>query len=143
MPGQRLNSTASARPDVGKPPRHLRPVRSRLSTAEIQAELERVSYKPGWTFTCYDGRWEGQHLAITVEVPDATRPGRTVTLDVHSSLPPSQTCPTCTRGWRGASVASRTTRCASSSAWTGRPHSTRTLPSPTEISRSARRRARG
>lgn len=88
MPGQRLNSTASARPDVRKPPRHLRPVRSRLSTAEIQAELERVSYKPGWTFTCYDGRWEGQHLAITVEVPDATRPGRTVTLDVHSSLPP-------------------------------------------------------
>jgi hypothetical protein len=59
-----------------------------LSTSEIQAELERITYKPGWAFTCYDGRWEGQHIAITVELPDAGRPGETVTLDVHSMLPP-------------------------------------------------------
>jgi hypothetical protein len=88
MPGQRSSPTVSRRAGVQKAPRHLRPALPMLSTAEIKAELERVTYKPGWVFTCYDGRWEGQHLAITAELPDATRPGESVTLDIHSSLPP-------------------------------------------------------
>jgi hypothetical protein len=59
-----------------------------LTTAEIQAHLARVSYKPGWSFEAYDGRWEGQHLVIRTEVPDTYEPGALVVLDVHSMLPP-------------------------------------------------------
>jgi hypothetical protein len=59
-----------------------------LTTAEIQAELERVTFMPGWTITAYQGRWEGQHLQITTQVPDAYDPASTVTLDVHTFLPP-------------------------------------------------------
>ena len=88
MPGQRTNSLPRERAGAAKHVRSLRAARRALTTAEIQAELERVTYKPGWSFTCYDGRWEGQHLVITVDVLDAGRPGQSVTLDVHSSLPP-------------------------------------------------------
>lgn len=59
-----------------------------LSTKEIQKHLERITYKPGWRFKAYDGRWEGQHLVITTVVPDAYHPGKDTTLDVHSMLPP-------------------------------------------------------
>jgi hypothetical protein len=59
-----------------------------LTTSEIAAHLERLSYKDGWEFQVYDGRWEGQHIVIRTVVPDAFRPGETVTLDVHSMLPP-------------------------------------------------------
>lgn len=59
-----------------------------LSTAYLQAILERVRYKPGWDFSLYDGRHEGQHMVITTVVPDAYNPSETVTLDVHSMLPP-------------------------------------------------------
>jgi len=64
------------------------PLRATLSTADLQTILDRVTYKPGWLFRIYDGRWEGQHLVITTVVPDAMHPGQTTTLDVHSSLPP-------------------------------------------------------
>lgn len=59
-----------------------------LSTPEILTILERVTYKPGWKITAYDGRYEGQHLVITTVVDDATNPGTKTTLDVHSMLPP-------------------------------------------------------
>ena len=59
-----------------------------LTTTQIQEQLARISYKPGWSFRAYDGRWEGQHLVITTEVEDSYRPGETTTLDVHSMLPP-------------------------------------------------------
>lgn len=59
-----------------------------LTVADIQAELARVTYKPGWTFTAYQGRWEGPHLAITAVLPDAYHPEHTVTVDIHSMLPP-------------------------------------------------------
>jgi hypothetical protein len=59
-----------------------------LSTTEIQAELQRITYREGWTFTAYDGRWEGQHLTIRADLPDAYNPGHTVTVQVESALPP-------------------------------------------------------
>jgi hypothetical protein len=59
-----------------------------LTTAQVQAELERVTYKPGWTITCYDGRHEGQHLTIRADLPDACNPGDTVTIQVETALPP-------------------------------------------------------
>jgi len=59
-----------------------------LTTAEIQAHLEKVTYKPGWEFEVYDGRWEGQHMVIRTKVEDTYNPGTMTTLDVHSMLPP-------------------------------------------------------
>lgn len=62
-----------------------------LSTARLQGILDRVQYKPGWDFAVYDGRHEGQHVVITTVVPDAYDLTKTVTLDVHSMLPPMLT----------------------------------------------------
>jgi hypothetical protein len=59
-----------------------------LSTQDIQAELQRVTYRDGWAFTAYDGRFEGQHLTIRADLPDAYNPGHTVTVQVESALPP-------------------------------------------------------
>jgi len=59
-----------------------------LTTVDIAAHLERISYRPGWAIRVYDGAWEGQHLVITAEVEDTYHPGQTTTLDVHSMLPP-------------------------------------------------------
>lgn len=59
-----------------------------LTTAEVQAILKRVTYKPGWSLEAYDGRFEGQHLNITTCVTDSYNPDQNVTLDVHSMLPP-------------------------------------------------------
>lgn len=61
-----------------------------LSTAEIQSYLTRVSYKPGWVFSYYEGRWEGPHLRIyCAEVPDSFTPGETTVLDIHCFLSPN------------------------------------------------------
>lgn len=59
-----------------------------LTTAEIATILEHVEYKPGWSIKVYDGRFEGQHIVITTVQVDAYNQAETVTLDVHSALPP-------------------------------------------------------
>lgn len=59
-----------------------------LTTEQIREHLTHLSYKPGWSFEVYDGRWEGQHIAIRGEVEDSYRPGEKTVLDVHSMLPP-------------------------------------------------------
>lgn len=59
-----------------------------LPTAVLEEFLKKINYKPGWRFQVYDGAHEGQHIVITTEVPDSYNPGETVTLDVHTSLPP-------------------------------------------------------
>jgi len=59
-----------------------------LTTAEVAEHLATLTYRPGWSLTVYDGRWEGQHLVITAEVVDSYHPGQTTLLDVHSMLPP-------------------------------------------------------
>lgn len=70
----------------------MEPTRPRVLTAEeINGHLARMSYKPGWVFRCYQGRWEGLHVVITTVVADAYKPGETTTLDVHSALPPVET----------------------------------------------------
>ena len=62
--------------------------RNLLTTEQIQAHLDTITYKPGWSFRVYDGRWEGQHIVIRTEVADTYNPGESTTLDVHSMLPP-------------------------------------------------------
>jgi hypothetical protein len=61
-----------------------------LTTPDVQRLLARVKYKPGFEFKAYDGRWEGQQVVIRVDMPDAYNPGQTVTLDIHSPLPPQR-----------------------------------------------------
>lgn len=59
-----------------------------LSVDDINEHLKGVTYKPGWEFKCYMGRWEGPHFVITTVVPDAYDINSTTTLDVHSRIPP-------------------------------------------------------
>jgi hypothetical protein len=58
-----------------------------MTTSEVAEVVSRVTYKPGWRFTVYEGRWEGTHLAITTVVPDAYG-GPDLVIDVHSMVPP-------------------------------------------------------
>lgn len=59
-----------------------------LSITQMENLIWRVTYKPGWKFKVYMGRHEGPHIQITTVVPDAYDLDKTVTLDVHSQLPP-------------------------------------------------------
>lgn len=59
-----------------------------LSMQEVQDELAQIEYRSGWTFTAYEGLWEGHHIVIRTTVPDSYNPGETVVLDIHSMLPP-------------------------------------------------------
>lgn len=60
-----------------------------MTEDEINAHLWRISYKPGWSFAAYRGRWEGMHLTITTLVDDAFKPGEKVTLRVECFLSPN------------------------------------------------------
>lgn len=59
-----------------------------LTVPQMQALLDRITYRPGWTFDVYQGRHEGPHLVIRTSVADAYNPDQTTVLDVHSMLPP-------------------------------------------------------
>lgn len=59
----------------------------RLSTEQLKELASKVTYKPGWEFDIYEGKWEGQHIAIKTQVPDAYDVTKMVVLDVHSMLP--------------------------------------------------------
>jgi hypothetical protein len=59
-----------------------------LSTDQIRQHLERLTYKPGWSFRVYTGRFEGQHVTIETTVPNTYHEGKTVTLRIESALPP-------------------------------------------------------
>ena len=54
----------------------------------MQQRANELIYKEGWKIEVREGAFEGAHLIITVVVPDSTRPGETMELDVHSSIPP-------------------------------------------------------
>jgi hypothetical protein len=54
-----------------------------LTVEGIRAHLERLSYKDGWSFDVYEGRWEGPHIVIARRCALGA-----VVLDVHSMLPP-------------------------------------------------------
>lgn len=59
-----------------------------LSIVKIQELLGYVSYKPGWEFTAYDGKHEGNHLTIKTKIEDSTNPGHMVHLGFETFLPP-------------------------------------------------------
>lgn len=59
-----------------------------LTTQQISDHLADRRYMEGWRLTVYEGEWEGPHLVITAVLPDAYHDGQTVTVDIHSMLPP-------------------------------------------------------
>lgn len=59
-----------------------------LSTEQINTELGRLTYKPGFTFRAYEDLWEGQKIRIEATVPDSRNPEETVDLGIDSFLPP-------------------------------------------------------
>lgn len=60
-----------------------------LNLVDMQLALSHVKYKDGWTLEVYQGRWEGPHMIISVEVPDSTT-GETTCLNIHSMVPPCE-----------------------------------------------------
>lgn len=58
-----------------------------MSLAEIQAVLDRVSYKPGWRFYVAEHPREGRLLRIEADVPDSAT-SDSLTLGINSWLPP-------------------------------------------------------
>ncbi len=58
-----------------------------LTIQEVEGHLKRLSYKPGWSFEVYQGKWEGAHIVINTEIDDSYNPGEMVVLDIHSRLP--------------------------------------------------------
>jgi hypothetical protein len=59
-----------------------------LTTCEIRHHLEKITYRPNWTFRVYDGTFEGQHLVINAEVENSYSRGDWVYLDIHTFMPP-------------------------------------------------------
>lgn len=59
-----------------------------LTLPDIQGALDRITYRPDWTFTAYEDQWEGPHLLIVAPVPNSYRPTETVDLGIRSPLPP-------------------------------------------------------
>jgi len=63
-----------------------------LSLEQLRAVLARVSYKPGWSFSLWESRWEGICMGIRFQATDsyASSPGVGVTINVKTFVPP---CP--------------------------------------------------
>jgi hypothetical protein len=58
-----------------------------MTLPDIQAALERVSYKPGWRFHVAEHPREGLLIRIEADVPDSASDG-SLTLGINSWLPP-------------------------------------------------------
>lgn len=59
-----------------------------LSTAELAALVERVSYKPGWRLVVREpDPVQGAYLSVHAELENSYRPGETVPLHIHSPIP--------------------------------------------------------
>lgn len=59
-----------------------------LSLTDVNDRLRQLSYRPGWSFSAYQGAFEGPRLRIHAPaVEDSYHPGRTVPLDIRCPLP--------------------------------------------------------
>lgn len=55
---------------------------------DLRRIFAEFTYRPGWTFTVWQHRYEGLHVTIDADVDDAYHPGETVHLTIHAPLPP-------------------------------------------------------
>lgn len=62
-----------------------------LTTDQLQAALAEVTYRPGWSFSLSEHRWEGTKIRILAEVRNSNRPDETITLGIDSFVPPMST----------------------------------------------------
>jgi hypothetical protein len=62
-----------------------------LSIQTVEIELDKVSYKPGWSFLLYETPWEGWWISIRFEPVDAYHLADTQPQNVRTPLPPFQT----------------------------------------------------
>ncbi len=58
-----------------------------LTTPELQELAGRVQYRPGWTFSVYQHRFEGQALLIHMSVLDS-QTGEPALIPVPTFIPP-------------------------------------------------------
>lgn len=58
-----------------------------MSYSDLEHELTRVSYRPGWTFKLYPHEHEGTWIAIEFEVVDAYHPDKMQRQCVRSPIP--------------------------------------------------------
>lgn len=62
-------------------------MRSPLELQVLRDTLVHISYD-GWDMAVYQGVHHGPRFRMTKELPDNTRPGETVTIDIRSRLDP-------------------------------------------------------
>lgn len=58
-----------------------------LDIEDVRRRLSQITYRPGWTFTVYQGAYEHTVLAIEAEVENSYAPGTLVELRVNCPLP--------------------------------------------------------
>lgn len=61
-----------------------------LTRAELEDDLGRISYKPGYRFALFDHPHEGTWLRIVATVPNSTN-GGTIDLGIDVPIPPMET----------------------------------------------------
>ncbi len=59
-----------------------------LNIEDLQAEIVRYTYRPGWELIVFDDPWEGPCLYVVADVIDAWEPEKTTELRVRSNIPP-------------------------------------------------------
>jgi hypothetical protein len=59
-----------------------------LTFAQVKAEVAKVVYRPGWTFTVEERGFEDPWLRVIAPVMNAYRPEELVDLGIDSPIPP-------------------------------------------------------
>lgn len=58
-----------------------------LTTSHMRKRISEITYLPGYKMEVYQGRFEGPHFHLQVEVDDYINKGQKTVLDVHSPIP--------------------------------------------------------
>lgn len=59
-----------------------------LSLTELQGEIARYSYRPGWVLQVFADPWEGPCLYVVADVLNGYHPDQAVELRIRSAIPP-------------------------------------------------------
>jgi hypothetical protein len=62
-----------------------------LTLDALRRQLERVTYRPGWSMHLYEPKFEGVWISIRAELPNAYRPDENTVINVRSAVPPMPT----------------------------------------------------
>jgi len=70
-----------------------------LTTQQLADELDRITYRPGWTFSIYTDVHQGPTLRIIATVQDGYHPDNTIDLGINSRIPDIITTPDLFHRW--------------------------------------------